>query len=129
VEAEVDDLDASLHHAGIRLSDDPHRKIPAVTGDEAEIRRRIAELVDSVKDDRARSQELFRYVWTMMCVRRGLMRVVREVHSADGMHLIVEEVKTGEHRVVPRPRELDHEIEGLAVQALSHILDQTRRSA
>jgi hypothetical protein len=97
---------------------------------EREVRQRIADLVESVKDDQARSQELFHYVWTMMCVRRGLMRVVREAHTRDGMQLVLEEVKTGNHRLLSRPRGLDTEIEGLAVQALARILgDAGRRPA
>jgi hypothetical protein len=91
---------------------------------EVEVRRRIATLVESVKDDRARSNELFQYVWTMICVRRGLMRVVRELHTHTGVQIVLEEVRTGQHRIVSRPRELDDEIEGLAVQALAHILGE-----
>ncbi|HEX6507365.1 MAG TPA: hypothetical protein VF221_07015, partial [Chloroflexota bacterium] len=70
---------------------------------EREIRQRIVQLVESVKDDQHRSQELFHYVWTMICVRRGLMRVVREVRTCDGTQLVLEEIKTGRHRMVPRP--------------------------
>jgi hypothetical protein len=85
--------------------------------------------VESVKDDRVRSHELFNYVWTMICVRRGLMRVVRELHTRDGAQLVVEEVKTGQHRLVIRPPELDSEVEGLAVQALARILAADRRAS
>ena len=79
-------------------------------------------LVESVKGDRVRSNQLFQYVWTMMCVRRGLMRVVREVDTSDSKQFLLEEVRTGQHRVIARPRELDGEVEGLAVQALARIL-------
>lgn len=91
---------------------------------ELEVRQRIETLVESVKDDQARSQQLFHYVWTMICVHRGLMRVVREVRSNGGTQLVLEEVKTGRHRLVSRPVELDHEVEGLAVQALTKILGE-----
>ena len=92
--------------------------------DEVDTRRRIATLVESVKGDRARSQALFHYVWTMICVRRGLLRVVREVDIDGSQQLVLEEVRTGAHRVVTRPRELDNDIEGLAVQALARILGE-----
>jgi hypothetical protein len=92
--------------------------------DEVDIRQRINTLVDSVKGDRARSQELFQYVWTMMCVRRGLLRVVREVRAHHGTQLVVEEVRSGRHHLVSRPHEIDSEIEGLAVQALARILGE-----
>lgn len=93
-----------------------------MNGDETAIRHRIASLVESVKDDRTRSNQLFQYVWSMMCVRRGLMRVVREVRTGGGLQLVLEEVKTGQRRLISRPDELDAEIEGLAVQALARIL-------
>jgi hypothetical protein len=89
-----------------------------------DMRNRIDTLVESVKDDPRRSNELFRYVWTMICVRRGLMRVVREVRTRDGMQLVLEEIKTGHHRLVARPDHLDSEMEGLAVQALTRILGE-----
>jgi hypothetical protein len=89
---------------------------------EVEIRRRIATLVESVEDDQVRSRELFHYVWTMMCVRRGLLRIVREERNNGGVLLVLEEVSTGRHRLVPRPRDMDPDIEGLAVQALARIL-------
>ncbi len=95
---------------------------------DAEMRRRIETLVESVRDDRTRSHQLFQYVWTMICVRRGLMRVVREVTSSDGtVQLLVEEAKTGQRRLVSRPDELDAEIEGLAVQALARLLSGAPR--
>ena len=89
-----------------------------------EVRSRIQSLVESVKDDPVRSSELFQYVWTMICVHRGLMRIVREIRSRDGAQLVLEEVKTGHHRLVSRPAQLDSEIEGLAVQALARILGE-----
>jgi hypothetical protein len=90
------------------------------------MRRRIAALVESVQDDQARSQELFHYVWTMICVRRGLMRVTREVLTGGRTQLVLEEVRTGKTRLVSRPRELDSEIEGLAIQALTRILGEIK---
>ena len=90
---------------------------------DAEMRKRIEDLVESVRDDQTRSHQLFQYVWSMMCVRRGLMRVLREVTTIDGrVQLLLEEVKTGQRRLVSRPEELDLEIEGLAVQALARML-------
>lgn len=93
---------------------------------EIEIRRRIAALVESVQEDPVRSQELFHYVWTMICVRQGLLRVVREVTNHGRTQMVLEEVRTGRHRLVTRPRELDTEIEGLAIQALTRILSEIK---
>jgi hypothetical protein len=93
---------------------------------EIEVRRRIATLVESIQDDRVRSQELFQYVWTMICVRHGLLRIVREVRSRSRTQLVLEEVRTGQQRLVWRPEELDRDLEGLAVQALAGILGEIR---
>jgi hypothetical protein len=90
------------------------------------MRRRIATLVESVQDDQIRSRELFHYVWTMICVRRGLLRVVREVRLNGKVQVVLEEVKSGRQRLVSRPAEMDSEIEGLAVQALTRILGEIR---
>jgi hypothetical protein len=90
------------------------------------MRRRIAALVESVEDDQVRSRELFHYVWTMICVRRGLLRVVREVSLVGKVQVVLEEVKTGRQRLVSKPKEMDNEIEGLAVQALTRILGEIR---
>lgn len=95
-----------------------------MTADQVEVRRRIASLVESVQDDRLRSHQLFQYVWTMVCVRRGLMSIVREVNANGSIHLVVEEVRSGKRRLVPRPPELDPEVEALAVRALARILGQ-----
>lgn len=111
-----------VHLLGISLLDVSVREISQLNQHEWEMRQRIETLVESVRDDQARSRQLFHYVWTMICVRRGLMRVVREVRTRDGVQLVLEEVKTGQHRLVSRPVELDHEVEGLAVQALTKIL-------
>ncbi len=119
-----DRLEHSVHLPGISLFDASVWKVPQLNQHELEVRQRIETLVESVKDDQARSQQLFHYVWTMICVHRGLMRVVREVRSRDGIQLVLEEVKTGRHRLVSRPVELDHEVEGLAVQALTKILGE-----
>ena len=91
-----------------------------------EMKRRIATLVESVEDDQVRSRELFHYVWTMICVRRGLLRTVREVHLNGRTQVVLEEVKTGRQRLVSKPNEMDSEIEGLAVQALTRILGEIR---
>lgn len=117
-----DDLEHSVHLSGVHVFDAAIREISELNQHEREVRQRIETLVESVKDDQARSQQLFHYVWTMICVHRGLMRVVREVRSREGIQLVLEEVKTGRHRLVSKPVELDHEVEGLAVQALTKIL-------
>lgn len=93
---------------------------------EAEIRGRIARLVESVQEDQTRSQELFHYVWTMVCVRRGLLRVTREISANGTVQLVLEEVRTGRQRVVQRPVGLDPELEGLAIQALGRILGEIK---
>lgn len=93
-----------------------------MTTHEIEIRRRIASLVESVQDDQDRSQELIQYVWTMMCVQRGLLRVIKRDETGGHVRLLLEEVHTGRQRLVIRPHQLDDEIEGLAVQALASIL-------
>jgi len=84
--------------------------------------------VESIKDDRVRSHQLFQYVWSMICVRRGLMRVVREERTEGSLLVLLEEVKTGHRRLVSRPAELDGEMEGLAVQALARILADKKRT-
>jgi hypothetical protein len=87
---------------------------------------RISEFVESVRNDRDRSNELFHYVWTMICVRRGLMRVVRETRVSGRVQIVLEEARTGRNRVVYRPSELDPEIEDLAIDALARMLGQDR---
>ena len=119
-----DCLEHSVYRPWVSLSDATVWKVAQLNQHELEVRQRIETLVESVKDDQARSQQLFHYVWTMICVHRGLMRVVREVRSREGIQLVLEEVKTGRHRLVSRPVELDREVEGLAVQALTKILGE-----
>lgn len=92
--------------------------------DDGERQARISEFVESVRNDRDRSNELFHYVWTMICVRRGLMRVVRETRVSGRVQLVLEEVRTGRTRVVHRPPELDPDIEDLAIDALARMLGQ-----
>lgn len=92
--------------------------------DDGERQARISEFVESVRNDRDRSNELFHYVWTMICVRRGLMRVVRETRVSGRVQLALEEVRTGRTRVVYRPPELDPDIEDLAIDALARMLGQ-----
>lgn len=96
-----------------------------MTADAPDPVSRIDALVDGVRNDRARSNELFHYVWTMICVQRGLLRVVREARRAGEVQLVLEEVGTGRHRLVTRPAGMDTQIETLAVQALSRILGDT----
>lgn len=92
--------------------------------DDGERQARISEFVESVRNDRDRSNELFHYVWTMICVRRGLMRVARETRVSGRVQLVLEEVRTGRTRVVYRPPELDPDIEDLAIDALARMLGQ-----
>jgi hypothetical protein len=117
-----DRVEHFIHLPGIPLPDAAFGQAPRLNQRELEMRQRIETLVESVRDDQTRSRQLFHYVWTMICVHRGLMRVVREVRTREGIQLVLEEVKTGQHRLVSRPVELDHEVEGLAVQALTKIL-------
>lgn len=106
----------------MRVPLDAQPRGAAVTGHELEIRRRIASLVESVQDDQNRSHELFQYVWTVMCVERGLLREVRREEAGGHTRLVLEEIHTGRHRLVTRPADLDDEIESLAVRALARIL-------
>jgi hypothetical protein len=115
-------MEHSVYFLGIPIPHHAFREIPRLNQHELDVRQRIETLVESVKDDQVRSRQLFHYVWTMICVHRGLMRVVREIRTREGIQLVLEEVKTGQHRLVSRPVELDHEVEGLAVQALTKIL-------
>src|SRR5947209_4281310 len=114
-------MEHRVHPAWLPVPDSPDEGYPALRSSEIEIRQRIASFVESIQNDQHRSRELFHYVWAMICVRRGLMRVVREINMQDGTQLVLEEVRTGRHRFVPRPRGLDSEVEGLAVQALARI--------
>lgn len=93
---------------------------------DVETRRRIDAFVASVRHDRVRSNELFHYVWTMICVRRGLLRVVQEMDAEGGAEFVLEETATGRRRRVTRPRDLDSEMEDLAVHALASILGEMR---
>lgn len=95
-----------------------------MTVQDVDTRLRIDKLVEAVRHDRTKSRELFQYVWTMMCVRNGLLRVVQESSAGD---LLLEEVRTGSLRAVSRPVDLDGDIEALAVQALARLLKEGRR--
>ena len=117
-----DSLELAVYSSWLCLPRLTEPKRASLTTDEREVRRRIETLVESVRDDRTRSNQLFHYVWTMMCVRRGLLRIVREVQSNGSQQILLEEVSTGQRRLVVRPQELDSEIEGLAVQALARML-------
>jgi hypothetical protein len=99
-----------------------------VSDQENDARRKIDGLLQSVQDDRARSNSLFQYLWTVMCIDRGLLRVVEE-RSQGGEFLIVEEAGTGRRRRVARPCQLDAYTEGLAVQALSRLIEVNRQRA
>jgi CxxC motif-containing protein len=116
-------VEHTVYSARSRLPRSPWWDGSSVTAPQREVRDRIQLLVESVKGDPVRSNELFQYVWTMMCVRRGLLRVVREVTTRFGDQVVLEEVSTGNHRLVSRPYELDSDVESLAVQALARILE------
>ena len=93
---------------------------------EYDLRGRISHLLQSIEGDKSRSNELFHYLWTMMCVRRGLMRVVREFPVLETRKIVLEEIKTGRERQVSRPEDLDPEIENLAVEALARIIGEMK---
>lgn len=99
-----------------------------MTLEELEMRRRIESLVESVGNDPRRSSQLFEYLWSVMCVRQGLMRVVADTQVDGTRQLVLEEVKTGRSRRVAAPPQLDSEIESLAVQALARLLLRARRA-
>jgi len=88
-----------------------------------DLHNRIDVLVESVRGDAVRTHQVFHYLWTMMCVSRGLMRIVRVVDGAGSKQLVLEEVRTGQRHLVARPCELDDDIEGLAVRALARMLE------
>lgn len=121
-----DRLEHRVCPARLRLSTLARAQRATVNYTDSEIRYRIANLVESVQDDKSRSQELFHYVWTMMCVKQGLMRVVREDRCHGTLRIVLEEIKTGRQRIVSRPRDMDDDVEGLAVQALARILGSIR---
>jgi hypothetical protein len=121
-----DQLDRSVRDTRVRLLVHAIAQRSQLTRTDSDLLYRIALLVESIKDDRRRTNELFQYVWTLICVRRGLMRVIRVVHGETSRQLIVEEIQTGRLRIVASPPELDAEVEGLAVQALARILNDAR---
>lgn len=123
-----DAMGVPFHPFGTRLSHDARRAVPGVSEQENDARRKIDGLLQSVQNDRARSNSLFQYLWTVMCVDRGLLRVVEERSQGDEF-LIVEEAGTGRRRRVPRPCQLDAYTEGLAVQALSRLIEVNRQRA
>lgn len=90
---------------------------------DSQIRERMALLLESVAGDVARSDQLFQYVWSMVCVQHGLLRIVRKVDLDDTMQIVLEEVKTGNTRVVAKPHGIDDDVEVLAVRALDGILN------
>lgn len=122
-----DRLGNHVHPTGVSLSADADSDGAALNEYSSDIKQRITDVVESAKEDGGRSAEFFGYVWTMMCVKRGLMRVIDEIPDGSTMQLLVEEVRTGHHRLVARPRGVDRDIEGLAVQALDRILNSSYR--
>jgi hypothetical protein len=93
---------------------------------EHDLRGRISHLLQSIEDDTSRSNEVFHYLWIMTCVRRGLMRVVREFSTLEARHVVLEEIRNGRQRLVAKPVGLDPEIETLAVEALARILGEIK---
>jgi hypothetical protein len=89
---------------------------------QGDLQRRIDDLLESVKGDRRAADELFQYTWTMVCVQRGLMRVVDEMRLEDRPQLVVEEVRSHRQHVVYRPIGIDPDVEKLAVSALARLL-------
>jgi hypothetical protein len=124
-------VEYAVHPARIRISVYADREDAALTEDRRQIQARIGLMVEAMKDDPSMSTELFQYLWSMLCVRRGLLRVVREVASRDGTQLVLEEISTGNCRFVARPAHLEPELEGLAVQALASMVERrpTMRTA
>ena len=68
---------------------------------------------------------------------QGLLRLAPDEHLllvtmhhiiSDGwsIGLLLEEVRSGQQRIVSRPRGIDADLEGLAVQALARILGEMR---
>jgi hypothetical protein len=119
-------LERPFHPAWTAVSFLADAERTSLTSTDVEIEQKINLLVESVKDDRVRANQLFQYVWSMICVRRGLLRVVRVTGNGEGYRLLLEEVQSGRQRVVIRPAGLDSDIEGLAIQALTRILSDVR---
>lgn len=89
---------------------------------DATIRGQIASVVDQAQADPRRAHDLFNYTWAMVCVQQGLLRIVREVPAAHSPHIVVEEVRSGRHRLVAKPTGLGGDVEQLAIQAMARIL-------
>lgn len=86
------------------------------------IRGRIARVVEQAQGEPRHAHDLFNYTWTMVCVQRGLLRIVREVPATHPCQIVVEEVRSGRYRLVAKPPGLDGDVEQLAVEAMSRIL-------
>lgn len=93
-----------------------------MTDCDAAIRKRIATVVDQAQGDPQHAHDLFNHTWTMVCVQRGLLRIVREVPATHPCQIVVEEVRSGRYRLVAKPPGLDGDVEQLAVEAMSRIL-------
>jgi hypothetical protein len=97
-----------------------------MTGCDATIHSRIASMVEQAEVDPSHAHDLFNYTWTMVCVQRGLLRVVSEAPATLPYQIVVEEVRSGRHRLVAKPQGLDGDVEQLAVKAMARILAGSR---
>src|SRR5437764_101820 len=61
-----DRMEHSVYLVGISVPDAAVREASRLNQRELEMRQRIETLVESVRDDQTRSQQLFHYVWTMI---------------------------------------------------------------
>lgn len=86
------------------------------------IQGRIASVVEQAQVDPRDAHDLFNYAWAMVCVQQGLLRIVRELPATNPRQVLVEEVRSGRHRLVAKPAGLDGDVELLAVKAMARIL-------
>ncbi len=91
-------------------------------GHNSSIRVRIAAVVQQAELDARHAHDLFNYTWAMVCVEQGLLRIVKDLPAAGPGQIVVEEVRSGRHRVVTKPLGLDGDVERLAVGAMARIL-------
>lgn len=93
-----------------------------MSGRHADLQHQIATVVEHAQEDPRRAHDLFNYAWTMVCVQRGLMRVVREIPVSGACQVVVEEIRSGRQRLVVKPLGLEGDVERLAVEAMARIL-------
>lgn len=102
-------------------------RIDPTSVDATDLRRRIAWVLDSAHQSRHGSHQLFDYLWSMICVESGLLKVVGSDQGIAGS-VILEEARSGNQRVIRRPHGLDPEVENLGIQALRRILTHRHRA-